>query len=88
MTKNLSERIEAAIECINDALAAHQKGHNAPFSPKLLAQIQHELQAMRSTLQSRNFAPVYPRFLLDWPGDEQLVRELIQLAYDYKKGLA
>jgi hypothetical protein len=88
MTEKLSERIDALMKCIGDAITAHEQGIGAPLSPKLLMQVQQELQHMHKTLVLRNFTPAYPRFLLDWPGDERLVRELVQLAYDYKKGIA
>ncbi|MDU5455478.1 MAG: hypothetical protein E6095_18435 [Pseudescherichia vulneris] len=31
------------------------------------------------------YMPQYPRFILDWPDDEGLIEELINIAYQYGK---
>lgn len=87
MTGSIQERIDAAIARIDSALAAHQVGVNAPLSPKLLTKLKSELAAMRSAVGRRDHVPAYPRFLIDWPGDEQFVQEMVNLAYDYKTGV-
>lgn len=86
MTGSIQERIDAAIARVDNALAAHQGGANAPLSPKLLTKVKAELAAMRGAVGSRDHVPAYPRFLIDWPGDEQFVQEMVNLAYDYKRG--
>lgn len=86
MTDSILERIDAAIARVDRASAAHQVGAEAPLSPKLLTKLKAELTMMRGTVERRDQVPAYPRFLIDWAGDEQFVQEMINLAYDYRRG--
>ena len=86
MTGSIQERIDAAIARVDSASAAHHLGASAPLSPKLLTNLKAELTSMRNAVERRDHVPAYPRFLIDWPGDEQFVQEMINLAYDYKRG--
>jgi hypothetical protein len=88
MTETMQGRLAVAIARVDAALAAHGTRAVAPLSPKLLAQLRVELQSMSETVERRSFVPAYPRFLLDWPGDEEFVKEMIELAYEYDKGRA
>ncbi|MDX3905608.1 MAG: hypothetical protein QHC78_07960 [Pigmentiphaga sp.] len=87
MTGSIQERIDAAITRVDSALGAHQMRANAPLSPKLLTKLKAELIAMRGAVERRDHVPAYPRALIDWPGDEQFVQEMVSLAYDYKRGI-
>lgn len=88
MTATMDIRISGAIDRIDEAIDAHSAGTLAPLSLKILVQLRAELQKMLGAVQSRDYTPTYPRFLLDWPGDEEFVQEMIKLAYDFKRKVA
>ena len=88
MTVLMEDRIRGTINSIDDAIEMHKSGGSAPLSPKILTQIKSEMQKMLDHIQTRAYAPSYPRFLIDWPGDEEFVQKMIQLAYDYKRKVA
>lgn len=81
----IANRISNTIKQVDDAIALHREGAKAPLSLKLLENVRFDLVRMIETLQHRDYAPEYPRFVLDWPGDEEFVRDLVNLAYDYKR---
>jgi len=85
MTAGMQDRLLAAIRQVDEALAAHQSGSKGPLSQKLLANLRKELCEMLNSVDHRDYSPAYPRFLMDWPRDEAFIREMVTLAYDYKR---
>ena len=81
----MADRISGTIKSVDEAIALHRAGVKAPLSVKLLENVRVDLVRMFQTLQDRSYVPQYPRFVLDWPSDEEFVKTLINLAYDYKK---
>lgn len=82
---DMAGRILSAIGRVDAAIAAHRDGTPAPLSPKLLGNVRAELERMLEAVQRRDYSPAYPRFIIDWPGDEEFVRDLVNLAYDFKR---
>lgn len=85
MSMVMADRILSAIKLVDEAIALHRTGAKAPLSPKLLKNVRVDLTRMLQTVRQRDYSPEYPRFVLDWPDDEEFVRELVNLAYDYKR---
>lgn len=85
MTPSLNILISIAIEKIIDAIERHGRNEMAPLSIKLLLQTKKELEVMIQEMNPDFYMPQYPRFILDWPGDEGLVEELINIVYQYGK---
>ncbi len=85
MTPSLNILISIAIEKIIDAIERHERNEMAPLSIKLLLQTKKELEVMIQEMNPDFYMPQYPRFILDWPDDEGLVEELINIAYQYGK---
>lgn len=81
----MADRISGAIKLVDEAIALHRAGAKAPLSPKLLENVRLDLIRMLQTVQERDYLPGYSRFVLDWPGDEEFVKVLVNLAYDYKR---
>lgn len=58
--------------------------HQSAKRKAQLSLIMKELRSMRRALDCHVFAPYYPRVITDeWPRDDALGRELLQLAGDY-----
>jgi len=85
MSASLSELINIAIKKIIDAIDRHERNEIAPLSIKLLLQTKKELEVMIQEMNPDFYMPQYPRFILDWPDDEGLIEELINIAYQYGK---
>jgi hypothetical protein len=88
MTVLMEDRIRGAINSIDDAIQGHKSGGSAPLSLKILTQLKSDMQKMLDHIKARDYAPSYPRFLIDWPGDEEFVQQMVKLAYDYKRKVA
>jgi len=85
MMADMAGRISSAIARVDAAIAAHRRGTPAPLSPKLLGNVRAELERMLEAVRRRDYSPAYPRFIIDWPGDDEFVRDLVNLAYDFKR---
>lgn len=85
MMADMAGRISSAIVRVDAAIAAHRHGTPAPLSPKLLGNVRAELERMLEAVWHRDYSPAYPRFIIDWPGDDEFVRDLVNLAYDFKR---
>ncbi len=85
MTILMEDRIRGAIDSIDDAIQVHKSGGSAPLSLKILMQLKSDMQKMLDHIQARDYAPSYPRFLIDWPGDDEYVQKMVKLAYDYQR---
>lgn len=79
-------KIDDALSAVRKFITAHQQGNkNAPLSLVILTRVQGELESMKRDVPLFNYTPTYPRFVMDWPDDTGLVKQLIDVAYDYKK---
>lgn len=79
----MKDRISSAIRRVNEVIEAHRRGAAAPLSPKLLENLRRDLERMLEAVERRDYTPRYPRFLIDWPKDEEFIKDFVRLAYDY-----
>ena len=73
------------MERVRGAIANHEAGRGEDLSLPLLRNIRDELVRLSSELAPARFQPSYPRFILDWPDDHGLIKQLSELAYHYSK---
>jgi len=72
-------------EEVLQAIEQHRKGEKAPLSLGLLLNTKKELEKMMKCMNPKIYAPIYPRFILDWPEERsELVDKLINVSYHYK----
>ena len=81
--QSIAKLCDLAVEHIDDAIAKHSNGQPADLSIPLLNTVRLQVQEMRQSLDPLVFEPTYGRFVIDWPDDLGLVRELTDLAYKY-----
>jgi len=74
-----------AFKKVVDAIIRHERNEVAPLSIQVLIQVKKELEEMIRVMDPKVYMPGYPRFILDWPDDDGLIDELINLAYQYGK---
>ncbi|MFY0403625.1 hypothetical protein V8Z79_03405 [Pantoea dispersa] len=48
-------------------------------------QVKKELEEMIKVMDPKDYMPGYPRFILDWPDEDGLIEELVDIAYQYEK---
>ena len=77
--------VNNALKRVVDSIKKHEKRSIAPLSIQLFNQVKNELEQMIRIMNPRVFMPNYPRFILDWPDEDGLIEELINIAYQYKK---
>lgn len=74
-----------ALKKVVDTISRHERNEAAPLSIQVLLQIKKELEEMIRTMDQKIYTPGYPRFILDWPDEDGLIDELVNLAYKYGK---
>ena len=77
--------VNNTLKRVVDSIKKHENRIVAPLSIQLLTQVKKELEQMIIIMNPRVFMPNYPRFILDWPDEDGLIEELINIAYQYKK---
>ncbi|MFG1175842.1 hypothetical protein AAFN90_20080 [Erwiniaceae bacterium CAU 1747] len=74
-----------ALKKVADAISQHENNAAAPLSIQVLIQVKKELEEMIRVMDPNIYKPGYPRFILDWPDEDGLIDELVNLAYQYGK---
>lgn len=85
MKRSLELLLNEALRKVDDATRRHERNEAAPLSIQALNQVKKELKEMISIMDPKIYMPGYPRFILDWPDEEGLIDELINLSYQYEK---
>lgn len=70
---------------IDDAINRHERNEVTPLSFQALMQVKKELEEMKRVMDPKMYMPGYPRFILDWPDEDELIAELINISYLYGK---
>jgi hypothetical protein len=74
---------DAALAKIVEAIRNHERNEPADLSLSLLHTIRGQILQMKIALDANHYQPTYERFVLDWPDEHGLIRELTELAYQY-----
>ena len=74
-----------ALKKVADAISRHERNEAGPLSTQVLLQVKKELEEMIRVMDPKIYMPAYPRFILDWPDEDGLIDELVNLAYQYEK---
>jgi hypothetical protein len=74
-----------ALQLVQDTIELHQSGKNAPLSISALTQVKKELEEMIRVMNPQVYKPSYPRFIMDWPDEDEIISTLIDVAYYYQK---
>ncbi|WP_445493702.1 hypothetical protein [Photorhabdus sp. SF281] len=74
-----------ALQLILEAIELYQDGKTAPLSINILMQVKKELEEMIRVMNPKIYSPSYPRFIIDWPGESEIMSKLINAAYYYQK---
>lgn len=75
--------VQEAARAVRAAIQQHERGdRHAPLSKRVLGQVLAELEEME---RSPTFEPKYPRFVLDWPDETGLVKQLIVAAHLHRR---
>lgn len=77
--------LNEVIKKIDDAINRHERSEIAPLSFQALKQVKKELEEMKKVMDPKMYMPGYPRFILDWPDEDGLIDELINISYLYGK---
>jgi len=77
--------LNEVIKKIDDAINRHERSEVAHLSFQALMQVKDELEEMKKVMDPKMYMPGYPRFILDWPGEDGLIAELINISYLYGK---
>ncbi len=73
------------LEKVVDAISRHERNEKAPLSIQMLTQVKKELEEMIKVMDPKVYMPGYPRFIIDWPGEDTLIKELVHVAALYEK---
>jgi len=82
MDKTLAEHLKAAIAAVDEAVASHEVGDDAPYSVPFLRQVRNELTQMQEQWPSFPFR--FGRFLLDWP-ESKLGTRLLKVGHLFER---
>ncbi|MFS7241007.1 hypothetical protein AB6849_11895 [Serratia proteamaculans] len=85
MNNNIELSLRSVLKKVTDAIERHERNEMAPLSIQLLSQVKKELEEMIRIMNPDIYMPGYSRFILDWPDDEGLAEELVNIAYQYGK---
>jgi len=85
MISSFESLLNELVKKVDDAIKKHERNEKAPLSIETLAQVKKELGEMIRIMNPRIYMPGYPRFIIDWPGEDVLIDELINASYLYKK---
>lgn len=85
MNQSFEILLKGSLDKVNYAIWRHENGQAGPLSVHVLARVKRELEEMIKVMNPKNYAPTYPRYILDWPDEDGLIKELIDVAYLYQK---
>lgn len=85
MKSSFESILNEGIKKIDAAINWHERNEVAPLSFKVLMQVKKELEEMKRVMDPKMYMPGYPRFILDWPDEDGLIAELINISYLYGK---
>ncbi|MFP1723840.1 hypothetical protein ACLEEB_13280 [Lonsdalea quercina] len=85
MTSSLKLLLSCVLKKVVDAIGKHERNEVAPLSIQLLVKIKKELEEMLRVMNPNVYMPGYSRYILDWPDDDGLIEELINVSYQYGK---
>ena len=85
MNQSFEILLKGSLDKVNYAIWLHENGQTGPLSVHVLAQVKRELEEMIKVMNPKNYTPTYPRYILDWPDEDGLKKELIDVAYLYQK---
>lgn len=74
-----------ALKKVVDAISRHERNEKSPLSIHALTQVKKELEEMIRVMNPKVYMPAYPRFIIDWPGEDILIKELVHIAALYEK---
>lgn len=77
--------LNEVIKKVDEAINQHERNEVAPLSFQALMQVKKELKEMKRVMDPKVYMPGYPRFILDWPDEDGLIDELINISYLYGK---
>ena len=83
MNSSFDVLLRLSLKKVINAIDRHERNELAPLSIQVLIQIKKELEEMVSTMNPEVYKPGYPRFILDWPDEDGLIEELVDVAYQY-----
>jgi hypothetical protein len=84
-TRLVEKQCLAAIARIDLAILNHQQNKAEDLSIPMLRKVREELIQMKTVLSPSVFRPSYGRFILDWPDEHGLVRQLSDVGYQYER---
>jgi len=86
MSDAMKNMLMNAHEEVLRAIELHKNGDKAPLSAGILNNVKRELEDMMEAMDPKIYVPSYPRFILDWPEDDEtgLVRKLMHVSYIYE----
>jgi hypothetical protein len=76
---------QSALERVDLAIRNHEQHIPDDLSIPMLNKIRQELLQMKVTVSSTSFCPSYSGFILDWPDEHGLVKQLSEVAYEYER---
>jgi hypothetical protein len=82
---SLEQQCQAAIDRVDLAIRNHEQNMPEDLSVPMLRTVREELFQMKAALSPSIFRPSYGRFVLDWPDEHGLVRQLSELGYQYER---
>lgn len=74
-----------ALERLRKGIENHEKGISEDLNIPMLLAVKAEIEKMLTILDSSQYNPGYPRFLLDWPSKYGLNDYLFEIASYYRK---
>ncbi|WP_168415943.1 hypothetical protein [Erwinia amylovora] len=77
--------LKSSLKKVLDANIQHERNEAAPLSIQTLIQVKKELEEMIRVMDPKVYMPGYPRYILDWPDEDGLIEELVNVAYLYGK---
>lgn len=82
---SVEQRCQAAIDRVDLAIRNHEQNKPEDLSIPLLRKVREELVQMKAALSPSVFCPSYGRFVLDWPDEHGLIRQLSDVSYEYER---
>ncbi len=77
--------LKNVLKKVLDAICRHERNETAPLSVQALMQVKKELEEMIKVMDPKAYMPGYPHFILDWPDEDGLIEELVDVPYQYEK---
>ncbi|UXK11312.1 hypothetical protein NYP80_02600 [Erwinia pyrifoliae] len=85
MISSVEILLKSSLKKVLDAIIQHERNEAAPLSIQALIQVKKELEEMIRVMDPKVYVPGYPRYILDWPDEDGLIEELVNVAYVYGK---